>query len=126
MKDGVKPYEINLPRPIHIHQQKEVKEEIDKMIDLGVIQEAIGPTKWCSPMVIAMKESGKIRICTNMTKLNLAVKREVHPMATIERSLARIKGTIFIKLDANSGFWQIPLAKESWELTMFLTPWGRY
>ena len=126
MKDGVKPYAINVPRPIPIHQQQQVKEEIEKMIDLGVIQEAIGPTEWCSLMVIAMKGNGKIRICTDMTILNLAVKREVHPMATVEGSLSRIKGTIFSKLDANSGFWQIPLDEESWEVTTFLTPWGRY
>ena len=30
------------------------------------------------------------------------------------------------KLDANSGFWQIPLAKESHELTTFITPFGQY
>ena len=126
MKDGVKPYAINVPRPIPIHQQQQVKEELEKMKDLGVIQEAIGPTEWCSPMVIAMKGNGKIRIFTDMTKLNLADKREMHPMAIVERSLSRIKGTIFSKLDANSGFWQIPLDEESWEVTNFLTPWGRY
>ena len=96
------------------------------MIKLGVIEEATGPTDWCSPLVIAMKANGKIRICTDMTKLNKAVKREIHPMATVEASLAKIKGNIFSKLDANSGFWQIPLNKNSWKLTTFLTPWGRY
>ena len=33
---------------------------------------------------------------------------------------------IFSKLDANSGFWQIPVAKESRPLTTFITPFGRY
>ena len=61
-----------------------------------------------------------------MTKLNEAVKRELYPMATIEVSLAKIQGQIFSKLDANAGFWQIPLEKESKQLTAFLTPWGRY
>ena len=77
-------------------------------------------------MVIAMKGNGKIRICTDMKKLNLAVKREVHPMTAVEGSLSRIKGIIFSKLDANSGFWQIHLDEESWEVTTFLTSWGRY
>ena len=34
--------------------------------------------------------------------------------------------TIFTKLDANSGFWQIPLSPESHQLTTFITPFGRY
>ena len=78
------------------------------MIKLGVIEEATGPTDWCNPLVIAMKANGKIRICTDMTKLNKAVKREIHPIFTVEASLAKIKGKLFRKLDANSGFWQIP------------------
>ena len=67
----------------------------------------------------------KIRICSDMTRLNKAVKREIHPMATVEGSLAQVKGNVFSKLDANSGFWQIPLHETSWNLTTFLTPWGR-
>ena len=33
---------------------------------------------------------------------------------------------IFSCLDANCGFWQIPLAQESRPLTTFLTPFGRF
>ena len=33
---------------------------------------------------------------------------------------------VFTKLDANSGFWQIPLSPESAKLTTFITPFGRY
>ena len=33
---------------------------------------------------------------------------------------------IFSKIDANSGFWQIPLTRESRLLTTFVTPFGRY
>ena len=42
-------------------------------------------------------------------------------------TLAQLKdANIFTKFDANSGFWQIPLTKESSSLTTFITPFGRY
>ena len=47
-------------------------------------------------------------------------------MVTVEGSLSKIKGTYFSKIDANAGFWQIPLEKISWQYTHFLTPWGRF
>jgi len=33
---------------------------------------------------------------------------------------------VYTKLDANSGFWQIPLSPESALLTTFMTPFGRF
>uniref|UniRef100_A0A3Q4G4G1 ribonuclease H n=1 Tax=Neolamprologus brichardi TaxID=32507 RepID=A0A3Q4G4G1_NEOBR len=33
---------------------------------------------------------------------------------------------VFSKLDANMGFWQIPLSDESAKLTTFITPFGRF
>ena len=33
---------------------------------------------------------------------------------------------VFTKLNANSGFWQIPLARVSALLTTFITPFGRF
>ena len=34
--------------------------------------------------------------------------------------------TLFTKLDANAGFWQIKLTEESALYTTFITPFGRY
>ena len=48
-------------------------------------------------------------------------------LPTVDDTLAKIgQGAVFTKLDANSGFFQIKLAKESQILTSFITPWGRY
>ena len=63
----------------------------------------------------------------DLKPLNESVLREVHPLPKVDETLAQLSGAkIFSKLDANSGFWQIPLAKPSRLLTTFITPYGRY
>ena len=48
-------------------------------------------------------------------------------LPAVEQSLAHLAGAhVFSTLDANSGFWQIPLDEESALLTTFITPFGRY
>ena len=48
-------------------------------------------------------------------------------MANVDDSLAKLgTGKCFTKLDANSGFWQIPLSEQSKLLKTFLTPHERY
>ena len=69
------------------------------------------------------KKSGGVRICVDMKPLNLGILREVHPLPTVDEVLAQVSGAkLFSELDANSGFWQIPLAESSRHLTTFLTP----
>ncbi len=78
-------------------------------------------------MVVVPKQDGKVRICVDLTKLNTSVRRERLMLPSVEYILAQIgDAKYFSKLDANSGFWQVELDKESCELTTFITPFGRY
>ena len=78
-------------------------------------------------MVVVPKKNSSIRICVNLKPLNLNVQREVHLLSRVEDTLAQLSGvTVFSKLDANSGFWQIPLDSPSRLLTTFLTHNGKY
>ena len=97
------------------------------MLEVGVIKRVDEPTDWCAPMVVVPKLSGKVRICVDMTKLNANIKREVHPLPSVDYALGKIGNSkIFSKTDANSAFWQRKLSEESKLLTTFITPWGRY
>jgi len=59
--------------------------------------------------------------------LNRAVMREHFPMQTIEDVISRTTNAkVFIILDANHGFWQVKLGKDSSKLATFNTPFGRY
>ena len=94
---------------------------------MGVISKVEIPTPWCAGMVVVPKKDGKVRICVDLKPLNASVKRETHPLPKVDDTLAQLSGAkIFSKLDANSGFWQIPLAKQSRHLTTFITPFGRF
>ena len=78
-------------------------------------------------MVVVPKKTGAVRICIDLKPLNTSVRREIHPLPKVDNTLAQLTGAhIFSKLDANSGFWQIPLSPASRLLTTFITPVGRY
>ena len=82
------------------------------------------PTPWCAGMVVAPKKSSAILICVD---LNQCILREVHPLPKVDSTLAQLMGEkLFSKLDANSGFWQIPLAPASRLLTTFIRPFGTF
>ena len=72
-------------------------------------------------MVVNEKKSGKLRICVDPKDLNKHVKREYYQLPTQEDITCRLAGVkYFSKLDANQGFWQIPLDNESSYLTILL------
>ena len=63
----------------------------------------------------------------DLKPLNASVLRETFPIPQVDETLAQLSGaTLFSKMDANSGFWQIPLSAESCLLTTFIMPYGRY
>ena len=95
-----------------------VKEELEQMEQLGVTERVEQPTEWCAGLVVVPKANGKVCLCVDLTKLNESVRCERHPIQAVEPTLAQLAGaTVFSKLNANSGFWQIPLSKESAILT---------
>ena len=127
MKEGAKPFALTTPRRVPVPLLPRVKAELERMRHLGVIVPVREPTDWCSGMVVVPKPQDKVRICVDLTQLNKSVRREHHQLPAVEQTLAQLAGAkIFTKLDANSGFWQIPLTPESSRLTTFITPFGRF
>ena len=94
---------------------------------LFIIEKITRPTAWCALMVPVTKKSGKVRLCVDLKKLNLSVKRERYILLTLEDVTSKLSGaSVFSSLDAASGFYQIPLEEGSCKLTTFITPFGRY
>ncbi|GFO00878.1 Pol polyprotein [Plakobranchus ocellatus] len=128
IRPGVQPSSIYTQRKIPHPLMDKVKAEINRMLDDDVISPVEEPTEWCSGIVVVPKaDRFSVRICVDLTSLNKAVLRGVHPLSSVDEDLARLSGSkIFTKLDARSGFWQMPLDQQSRLLTTFLTPFGRF
>lgn len=127
LKENAKPFALSTPRRIALPLVNKVKIEIDRMLKLGVIIPVKEASEWCAPIVVVPKPSGDIRLCVDLTELNKSIIRERHPIPPVEYTLAQMNNAkVFSKLDANAGYWQIPLAEKSRILTTFITPFGRY
>ena len=119
---------IHAPRRVPVALREKIKAELKKMEQLDVIEKVTEPRQWVSSMVAVWKpEKQKIRICMDPKDLNNAIEREHYPMRTIEEVMARMPGAkVFSTLDAQCGYWQVKLDKESSALCTFNTPFGRY
>ena len=127
LQSNAKPYALHTTRQVPIPLRQKVEQELLRMQSMGVISLVDNPSPWCAGMVVVPKPSGDVRICVDLKPLNQNVLREYHPLPNVDETLAQLAGVKkFSKLDSNSGFWQIPLAKQSRPLTTFITLFGRF
>lgn len=126
LDDSVKPVS-EPPRRLPPAIASLVESRLQSMIKDGIIRKVDEPTDWCSPLVITKRKTGDIRICTDLRKLNTAVKRSVFQIPDFEDIVARVNQCeYFSLLDCNSAFHQIPVSPESQTLLTFASHSGRY
>ena len=66
-------------RPYHIPMTKRlvVEKEIDKMLEVGVVELRASP--WASPITLVTKKDGGIRFCIDFRKSNSVNEKDAHP-----------------------------------------------
>ena len=128
LREDAKPIKVNGPRPIPIPMRAEVKTMLDDLVSRGVLAPISEPTEWVHPMTCVRKANGKLRLCVDLRNLNRYIERPHHPIPTPKDAVSSIPSSArwFTTLDASSGYFQVPLAEDSQELTTFITPWGRF
>ena len=93
----------------------------------GIIHKPTGTMEWLNNLVIREKSDGWLHICLDPKYLNEAIKREHHPIPTLEQITPKLCGsTLFSKSDAKQGYWNVKLDAASSLMTTFHTPFGRY
>ena len=129
VNEGTTPYHIGAPRRVAIPMLKPLKEELERMVKLGVIEPVDEPTEWCHPMVLVRKPNGNIRVCIDLTKLNNQTNREFYELPSVDETLAKLGSQckfMAAKLNDNSGYWQLPMDQDSKLKCTFTTPFGRF
>ncbi len=89
--DSVAPV-VQSVRRIPFHLRKQVSEELDNLESQGIIEKVDGPTTWVSPLVIAPKKNGSVRLCVDMRMPNKAILRERHPSPMVDDLVHNLNG----------------------------------
>ena len=116
----MKPYHITLnpeaesiihpPRAVPVHLRDMFKEELNSMVDLGVIKPISELTDWVNSIVLneTVNQRGeitKLRVCLDPQDLNKCVKREHYHTKTINEIICQLNGAKFFSIvDAKKGY----------------------
>ncbi|XP_030587995.1 uncharacterized protein K02A2.6-like [Archocentrus centrarchus] len=126
LKENAKPV-VHAPRRVPAPLRPALKKELERMMQMGVIERVEEPTDWVNSITCVKKNTGDIRVCLDPKDLNENIKREHYQIPKREEIMSEMAGAkFFSKLDASHGFWQLRLDPESSKYTTFNTPFGRY
>ena len=136
LMDDAQPYAVTAASSIPFAWRDKAKEQLDNLLQGGIISEVAHPTEWCHPLVVLPKKptegsSGDTidaRTCVDLTMLNKHVRCGAHRVPSCHDIVTGIgkDRTLFIKFDVKNGYFRIPLADESRDRTTFITLWNRF
>ena len=107
------------PFQIPLAKKEATEIEIERLLNLGVIQESFSP--YSSPAFPIYKKSGAIRLVVDYRRLNSITQRMNYPIPKIQDLLRDLEGSkYFSVIDLSMGYYQIPLREDCQELTSFV------
>ena len=111
-------YVKQFPVPEAYRSQLEI--QVKEWLKMGIVQPTNSP--YNSPIFVVPKKDGSPRYVLDFRKLNANSQTDKYSMKTVEEcigDIGRSGSTIFSTLDLSSGFWQLPLHKDSQKYTAF-------
>ncbi|GKA27548.1 hypothetical protein Tco_0713716, partial [Tanacetum coccineum] len=143
MEDEFKP-SVEPQRRVNPNIKEVVKNEVIKLLDAGLIY-PISDSPWVSPVLVVPKNGGMAvvknekdelipqrtvtgwHVCIDYRKLNNATQKDHFPLPFIDQMLERFAGhEYYCFLDGLFGYFQIPIAPEDQEKTIFTCPYGTF
>ncbi|XP_074298048.1 uncharacterized protein LOC141628854 [Silene latifolia] len=81
-----------------------INEEVDKLLDMGMIREVVYPD-WLANVVVVQKKNGKWRVCVHYTDLNKGCPKDLFRLPHIDAMVDATAGDELLTfMDASSGF----------------------
>ena len=99
-----------------------LKVELDRMESMKVIQklDINEASNWVHALVLVVKPNGELHVCLDIHTLNYVLRHNIHNAQRFVDIITQVRGfTHCSKIDANSGFWTLPLDAMSQLLTTF-------
>ncbi|KAK7906968.1 hypothetical protein WMY93_015580 [Mugilogobius chulae] len=101
----------------------DLRRHLQGLLAAGIIKESRSP--YASPIVLARKKNGQLRMCVDYRTLNRRTVPDQYTVPRIDDALDCLSGSKwFSVLDLRSGYYQIPMAEEDKEKTAFICPLG--
>ena len=113
------------PYPVAMKHYNWVKEEIDKLLEAGVIRN--NHSSWSAPIIVVPKGDGGKHLIIDYRALNKVTRKFVWPMPKVEDIFSQLNGAkYFSTLDLRAGYHHIRLTTDSIPKTAFTSPFGKY
>ena len=102
-----------------------VKEEIDKLLEAGVIRNS--HSSWSAPIIVVLKGDGGKRLIIDYRALNKVTRKFVWPMPKVEDIFSQLNSAkYFSTLDLRAEYHHIGLTTDLIPKTAFTSPFGKY
>ena len=113
------------PYPMAMKHYQWVKEEIDKLLEAGVIRNS--HSSWSAPIIIVPKGDGGKHLIIDYRALNKVTRKFVWPMPKVEDIFSQLNGAkYFSTLDLRARYHHIGLTTDLIPKTAFTSPFGKY
>ncbi|GFH61176.1 hypothetical protein CTEN210_17652 [Chaetoceros tenuissimus] len=125
LKEGATPYATR-PYPVPKIHEKQLKAEIQRFIDLGILKRTLN-SEWASPAFLIPKKDGKVCFICDFRQLNARIKKKPYPIPPISELLGKMEQFTYVTaIDVSLGYHHIRLTEKAQELCTITTPYGQY
>ncbi|CAF1402909.1 unnamed protein product [Rotaria sordida] len=120
IETGTHPPIYTPPYRVSYKDEQRQREEIDKLLEQGIIEESTSP--WSSPIVLVRKKDSSVRFCIDFRKLNNISTKDAFPMPRIDDIFDHLsQAEYYTTIDFKSGYFQVGLDPKDRPKTAFST-----